>query len=198
MFTGASLLSHRYPPFVHLAMVTGTHTACFRSHKSGSQVGDPVPEMARQGRDNQRYAGTGERLVCGCIPYVRGEEEAGPSGGCRVLVITSRGGKGWVFPKGGWELDEDVEAAAARETVEEAGVRGVLTGGLIGVFEFHSGKQERRRQADQGRCIAHMFALDVQEVSSGEPRRPCNAPSGRVMLPRLQCRLPGRRRGKGG
>lgn len=28
--------------------------------------------------------------------------------------------------QGGWEADETVEAAAARETVEEAGVRGVL------------------------------------------------------------------------
>jgi hypothetical protein len=28
--------------------------------------------------------------------------------------------------QGGWETDEDVEAAAARETVEEAGVRGRL------------------------------------------------------------------------
>jgi hypothetical protein len=30
------------------------------------------------------------------------------------------------FSQGGWETDEDVEAAAARETVEEAGVRGRL------------------------------------------------------------------------
>ena len=43
-----------------------------------------------------------------------------------MLLITSRGGKGLVFPKGGWEQDEDVKAAAARETVEEAGVRGEL------------------------------------------------------------------------
>jgi len=43
-----------------------------------------------------------------------------------VLLITSRGGKGWVFPKGGWEDDETVEAAAKRETVEEAGVRGTI------------------------------------------------------------------------
>lgn len=28
--------------------------------------------------------------------------------------------------QGGWETDEEVEAAAARETVEEAGVRGRL------------------------------------------------------------------------
>ena len=32
----------------------------------------------------------------------------------------------WPCAQGGWETDEDVEAAAARETVEEAGVRGRL------------------------------------------------------------------------
>ena len=42
----------------------------------------------------------------------------------RVLLVTSRSGAGLVFPKGGWETDESCEAAAARETVEEAGVRG--------------------------------------------------------------------------
>jgi len=44
----------------------------------------------------------------------------------QVLLITSRGGKGWVLPKGGWEDDERVEEAAQRETVEEAGVRGAI------------------------------------------------------------------------
>ena len=32
----------------------------------------------------------------------------------------------FVAGQGGWETDETVEAAAARETVEEAGVRGAL------------------------------------------------------------------------
>jgi len=153
---------------------------------SGGNVGDPVPEAARQGRGNQRYADSGERLVCGCIPFLRtggGEGGGGAStsgrggpGGpgdpgdrVRVMIITSRGGKGWVFPKGGWELDEEVEGAAARETVEEAGVRGVLSGSPVGVFSFHSGKQERRRQADKGECIAHMFALEVREVLGSWP-----------------------------
>lgn len=31
-----------------------------------------------------------------------------------------------ICPQGGWEADETVEAAALRETVEEAGVRGTL------------------------------------------------------------------------
>lgn len=156
--------------------------------------------MARQGRDKQRYADTGERLVAGCIPFHRAalaredgvdgtSDEAGGdgrgladdpggaglSGGAarvRVMLITSRGGKGWVFPKGGWETDEEAGDAAKRETVEEAGARGTLSDVEVGVFKFHSGKQERRCQADRGRCIAHMFALEVQEVSARAGRAP--------------------------
>lgn len=57
-----------------------------------------------------------------------------------VLLITSRNGRGWVVPKGGWELDETLEAAAARETLEEAGVRGRLEDQPVGAFFFTSDK----------------------------------------------------------
>jgi len=71
-----------------------------------------------------------------------------------VLLVSSRGGAAaaaarapsfdgacppagaWVLPKGGWEDDEAVEAAARRETVEEAGVRGVVDGPPLGAFSF--------------------------------------------------------------
>ena len=56
-----------------------------------------------------------------------------------MLLISSRGGKGLVFPKGGWEQDEDVQAAAARETVEEAGVRGELEVRWLARSMAHSG-----------------------------------------------------------
>lgn len=32
----------------------------------------------------------------------------------------------WVYDQGGWELDENIELAASRETLEEAGVIGSL------------------------------------------------------------------------
>lgn len=78
-------------------------------------------------------------------------------------MITSRGGKGYVFPKGGWETDESVESAAQRETVEEAGVRGELETPMLGCFAFQSGKAERLQSAQKGRCIAHMFCMKVSE-----------------------------------
>lgn len=39
-----------------------------------------------------------------------------------VLMIQSTRRKGWVLPKGGWELDEECTEAAEREAWEEAGI----------------------------------------------------------------------------
>lgn len=125
-----------------------------------SAVGGPVPEQARQGRDQQRYGVSGERLVAGCIPVRTQGPDASQA---QVMLITSRGGKGWVFPKGGWEQDEVLEAAALRETLEEAGVRGSIEEPLLGTFAFQSGKQERLHNVHQGRCTAHMFIMHVAE-----------------------------------
>ncbi|KAJ6756485.1 DIPHOSPHOINOSITOL POLYPHOSPHATE PHOSPHOHYDROLASE [Salix purpurea] len=51
----------------------------------------------------------------------------------KVLVINANSGPGLLFPKGGWENDETVEEAAAREALEEAGVGGdLLVLGLMG------------------------------------------------------------------
>ncbi|KAG6403302.1 hypothetical protein SASPL_135519 [Salvia splendens] len=92
----------------------------------------------------QRYNYLGHRQVVGCIPYrycgkkppcVVDEEEI------EVLVITSqRKEKGMLFPKGGWEIDESIEAAALRETVEEAGVVGDVE-----QLEFWPEKDVRQR-----------------------------------------------------
>lgn len=41
----------------------------------------------------------------------------------KVLLIQSSGGKNWVLPKGGWELDEaTADQAAKREAWEEGGI----------------------------------------------------------------------------
>lgn len=119
-----------------------------------TSVGGPTPTFSRQGRDKQRYAADGARLVAGCIP-VRFSGPPGRAEGVEVLMISSTapgasGGR-WVFPKGGWEDDETVESAALRETVEEAGVRGTILHPMVGVF------------SNGGRSLAHVFALEVEE-----------------------------------
>jgi len=61
------------------------------------------------------------RVVCCAIPILRAKGQ--------VLVVTSRKRPDyWVLPKGGWEPSDVVlEAAASREALEEAGVRGTIT-----------------------------------------------------------------------
>lgn len=66
--------------------------------------------------------------------------------------------------QGGWEDDESLVEAAKRETVEEAGVRGQLEEPIVGMFPFQSGKPSAHvTSLHQGRCIAYMYAMHVEE-----------------------------------
>jgi len=67
------------------------------------------------------------------------------------MVITSRKRRDqWVLPKGGWENGETLEQAAAREALEEAGVRGTITR-YVATFP-----------SDQ--TIFHVYEMDVISV----------------------------------
>ncbi|KAL7152710.1 hypothetical protein ABFS83_04G116300 [Erythranthe nasuta] len=72
-----------------------------------------------------------------------------------VLLITSQKSPRMMFPKGGWELDENIELAASRETLEEAGVVGML-GDKLGEWIFKSKSQEKYHEGS-------MFPLLVTE-----------------------------------
>ncbi|KAF0933172.1 hypothetical protein E2562_016121 [Oryza meyeriana var. granulata] len=87
--------------------------------------------------------------ICRCIPfrYKDNNDETSDDGHKKlveVLMINSQSGPGLLFPKGGWENDETVEEAAAREAIEEAGVRGDLVvrpfGTLPQLFDLFFGK----------------------------------------------------------
>ncbi|GIL64304.1 hypothetical protein Vafri_18288 [Volvox africanus] len=132
-------------------------------------IGGPVPGAARQGRHKQRYGEAGERLVAGCIP-VRFSGCTQSAQHVQVCMITTASGNGLVFPKGGWEDDESVESAAQRETVEEAGVRGVLEEPLLGVFPFSGGKHVYDAQGNPvGKCKAFIYVMHVAEELSSWP-----------------------------
>ncbi|XP_077236039.1 nudix hydrolase 17, mitochondrial-like [Tasmannia lanceolata] len=117
-----------------------------------------VALVARTGRQLQRYNQSGGRLVVGCIPY-RFKLEKSLSNGVEqaleVLVITTRNGRGLLFPKGGWESDESIIQAAKREALEEAGVHGEIKHKL-GKWSFKSKSQDIFREG-------HMFPLLVTE-----------------------------------
>lgn len=111
----------------------------------------------------QRYNFLGHRQVVGCIPY-RYRTSMVSEEDIEVLVITAqRKGKGMMFPKGGWELDESIEEAASRETVEEAGVVGEVEHKL-GEWSF---KSKNRDSLYEG----HMFPLLVKEQLESWPEK---------------------------
>ncbi|GAB4840444.1 Nudix hydrolase 17, mitochondrial [Ancistrocladus abbreviatus] len=122
--------------------------------------------VSRTGRQLQRYNTKGRRLVVGCIPYrfrsgSRGQDDV--NGEVEVLVITSQKGQGMLFPKGGWELDESVEEAARRESLEEAGV--------LGSIECELGRWSYRSKSHDMICEGCMFPLLVTQQLDQWPEK---------------------------
>ncbi|KAK6921617.1 NUDIX hydrolase domain [Dillenia turbinata] len=111
--------------------------------------------ISRSGRELQRY-NMGRRQVVGCIPYrYKNGNDSSINDELEVLVISSQKGQGLMFPKGGWELDESVEEAAMRESLEEAGV--------VGKVECELGRWHFLSKSQGTFYEGHMFPLLVKE-----------------------------------
>jgi len=76
-------------------------------------------------------------------------------------------GRDLIFPKGGWENDESAAEAAARECLEEGGVRGTIasTTAPMPAYEFTS-RSKLKAGCDpiEATCVAHVFTMQVTEV----------------------------------
>ncbi len=85
--------------------------------------------------------------------------------GDRLLVLLVRAKKDpsiWIFPKGHIERGEGAADAAARETVEEAGVSGSTLGPVGAPLEFQSGREA---------VSVQYFAIRAEsEADAEEPR----------------------------
>ena len=158
-------------------------------------VDDGGAITARTGRHKQRYNDARQRLVAGCICVRRrrrrdeeeedeDEDERGTTSGTstststssstKVLMINSKkgprgngDGRDLIFPKGGWETDESAAEAAARECLEEGGVRGTIasTTAPMPAYEFTS-RSKLKAGCDpiEATCVAHVFTMHVTEV----------------------------------
>ncbi|GJN27766.1 hypothetical protein PR202_gb15815 [Eleusine coracana subsp. coracana] len=130
--------------------------------------------VARKGRLRQRYDNE-YRLVAGVVPY-----RVAADGQTEVLMVSTPNRDDLVFPKGGWEDDEDVYEAASREALEEAGVKGnidviihlspcslsfleFIDRTALGLWVFRSKSSQADSDSPRGACKGYIFAMDVVE-----------------------------------
>lgn len=152
---------------------------------------------SRFGRHLQRY-NQGIRLVVGCIPYrIRNGSRSGKIEDVEVLLISSQKSERMMFPKGGWEVDENIEFAASRETMEEAGVVGIL-GEKLGQWIYKSKRQQEKFHEGSMFPLLVTEELDVwpekdlrQRVwmSVGEAREACAQPWMKEALDAFVCQF---------
>lgn len=82
---------------------------------------------------------------------VRGAGEA-----LRVLMISSRTGKRWVFPKGIVEPELSPRESAAKEAFEEAGIEGEVLPEPVGAYTYEKWG---------GTCAVAVFVMRVEQVA---------------------------------
>lgn len=115
---------------------------------------------SRQGRKGQRWRTDAfppyhtNRLVTGCIPIVKGG---------KILLVSATKKKEWIFPKGGWDVDESMEECAMRESFEEAGVCGSLGPRLTEVH--HETRKARKRRMEFEEVMARYTLSNKKEKS---------------------------------
>jgi 8-oxo-dGTP pyrophosphatase MutT (NUDIX family) len=83
------------------------------------------------------------------VPIVRDGEDV------RLVLVTSRRSKRWIFPKGVIEPDLTPQESAAKEALEEAGVVGEIGATQLGSYEYDKWR---------GTCSVKVFALEVIRV----------------------------------
>jgi 8-oxo-dGTP pyrophosphatase MutT (NUDIX family) len=96
------------------------------------------------------------RYQCGALPFSITEE-----GEVRVLLVTTRGKRDWIIPKG-WPIPKlTAGATAAREAYEEAGLVGAVIGEKpIGCYRYE--KRHNSGKAAIHEVSVYLFAVKRQ------------------------------------
>ncbi len=101
--------------------------------------------------------------VC-CRPVLNGD--------VMFLLVRSRGGNRWTFPKGTVEPGESPAATASREALEEAGVVGTVETSPLGTYRKVVPARRFLESGDDEEVLALLFLYSGVR-STGEPgRRP--------------------------
>lgn len=86
-------------------------------------------------------------------------------GKVQVLLVTSRGSKRWIVPKG-WPMEGKTPAECVLlEAWEEAGVHGRVAGGCLGVFTY----EKMRGGSTDVSCLAMLYPVAVKSLAKRYP-----------------------------
>ena len=82
-----------------------------------------------------------------------------------ILLVTSRRSGRWIIPKG-WPIDGKTPAECVLiEAWEEAGVRGKITGGCMGLFSYQKAVGPERCLP----CVAMIYPVKVKSLAGKYP-----------------------------
>lgn len=85
----------------------------------------------------------------------------------RILLVTSRGSKRWIVPKG-WPMDGKTPAKSAlQEAWEEAGVVGSASDAALGVYSY----AKCVNGEDDMQCLAMVYPIEVTALSKEFPEK---------------------------
>jgi len=90
------------------------------------------------------------------IPYRK------KNGKVEIMLVTNRSGKRWVIPKGIVEPHLSPRSSAAKEAVEEAGIKGKLSRKSIGDYTYNKWS---------GTCKVEVFDMKVTLVMAKWPEQ---------------------------
>jgi 8-oxo-dGTP pyrophosphatase MutT (NUDIX family) len=111
------------------------------------------------------------------------------SGKRKLLVVTNKGGRRWLFPKGSVKKKENPEEAALREAAEEAGVKGEVLA-YIGATEDIVDGDEVRVDYFLVRCDRMAKPDDDREIRWCTPQKCLDLLSDPVLKKLLDRALP--------
>ena len=105
---------------------------------------------------------TSRRRVAAAVSYREGAD------GPEFLLVRTKGGDKWTFPKGHVEADEEPSDAALREAREEAGLVGEIDPALLAEYRYP--KTRSRRGED--RVSAYLLRVEGQTPPAESFREP--------------------------
>jgi len=108
--------------------------------------------LYQEGMAERRKSPSSRRVQYAAFPYRVKRKRL------EVMLVTSRGGRRWIIPKGWPKRGTTPQTTAAEEAFEEAGVLGKVAKRPIGSYSY----DKILKTGDAKRCKVRVFALEVK------------------------------------